>query len=124
LGHRQSDNYAGGGFALYSQLTDGNSLNSVTKIAVTGQAADFDTPIQNYRNYILGTGFSYTYQDGWTSLDMYGSHRDYVPKDGDASSFVFVGGHKDNVIHNENGFSLSFHAFDLADVYLLMKVSE
>ena len=124
LGHRQSDNYAGGRFALYSQLTDGNSLNSVTKIAVTGQAADFDTPIQNYRNYILGTGFSYTYQDGWTSLDMYGSHRDYVPKDGDVSSFVFVGGHKDNVIHNENGFSLSFHAFDLADVYLLMKVSE
>ena len=122
IGHRASDNYAGPGFDPYSEITDGAMMNSYTKVAVTGQAASFDTPLQSYQNYILGTGYSYSSQDGWTSLELYSSHDDYVPDGGDYSSFVHVGGYKDNIIHNENGFSLSFNAFDLADIYLLVKV--
>jgi hypothetical protein len=123
IGRRNSDDYEGEDFVPYAVVNDDNKINDIAKLAVTGQAATFDSPLHSFSNYVLGTGFTYEKDDDNTCLNLYAAHQDYVPEDGDYSSFVHVGGYKDNKIHNENGYSLSFYAFDLADVYLLMKVS-
>lgn len=123
IGNRRSDDYEGDPFVPYAKISDDAKINEIAKLAVTGQAATFDSQLHSFSNYILGTGFVHKEDDGKTCLDLYAAHADYVPENGDYSSFVHLGGYKDNKIHNENGYSLSFYAYDLADVYLLMKVS-
>lgn len=123
IGNRRSDDYKGDPFVPYEKISDDAKINEIAKLAVTGQAATFDSQLHSFSNYVLGTGFVHKEDDGETCLDLYAAHADYVPENGDYSSFVHVGGYKDNKIHNENGYSLSFYAYDLADVYLLMKVS-
>ena len=128
IGNRHSDNYGGEIAPLYSEIPAGDdlsaTLNSATKVCVTGQAASFDTPLYQSSDYILGAG--YTYQSGSDnsfSLSIYASHPEYVFEDNNIGDFVDLGGYKDNKIHNENGNSYSFNIYDMSDVYLLLKTS-
>ena len=126
IGNRHSDNYQGEIPPLYSEIPAGDdlsaTLNSATKVCVTGQAASFDTPLYESSDYILGAGYTYQSGDDHSfSLNIYASHPEYVFEDNNTGEFVSLGGYKDNKIHNENGYSYAFDLYDMSDVYLLLK---
>gem|GEM_PF-5303020 len=108
----------------FSQINDRNTVQSATKVTVSGRVATFNTEVGTTGNYPLGVG--YVYVDGNDRsfrLEGYSAHPEKYYEGNDMSGFITVQGiHNEEPIEYENGAS-AFRVSDLTDCYVLCKTN-